>query len=262
MKLSLHEQDILLAYTLGKPREFLYGHPEYHGTKSQIRKFQHLCQRRLDGEPMAYLLGYKEFYGLDFKVNKHVLIPRPDTELLVDKVIEYCKIRKNTSVIADVGTGSGCIAVTLKKYLPTTQVLASDISATALTIAKQNARQHHTAITFFRSNLLQAAPRKYLGKLDIIVSNLPYLTKTEANKKNLAFEPQIALTAGDSAIKLMAQLITQSALYLKPHGVIFLEIGYRQAKSVRKLCHQTFPTATVRIYQDLGGFDRVIECVL
>ncbi len=259
--MTLRDQDIVLSHLLGRPREFIYAHPEVILTATQQRTFKDLCRRREAGEPIAYLTGHKEFYGLDFIVNQHVLIPRPDTELLVEQVINYFEKHKikNHFLIADIGTGSGCIAVTLKKLLPKVTVLATDISKPALTVAKQNSRKHHTTIRFFSGNLLSALPSSYTKKIDCIVSNLPYLTKTEAKKFSLKFEPQVALTPANGPIDLIHQLLNRSYYYLRPNGAIFLEIGYNQAKKVKKLALTLWPTAKIMVYQDLGGYDRVVK---
>lgn len=257
--LSLHELDILIANLLDKPKEFIYAHPEYKLRQSQITRLKKHIQRRKAGEPIAYITGHKEFYDLDFIVTSDVLIPRPDTELLVECVVNYAK--KNKLTIADIGTGSGNIAVAVKKTLRSRcRMIATDISATALHIARKNAKHHNTAVTFYKSNVLRKLPSSLHTKLDIIMCNAPYLTKTEAHKKNLQYEPQVALTPTDSPTSIIQQLLQQTPRFLKPDGVIFLEIGHRQANQVKKLCRTYFPHSQIKVHKDLGNFDRVIEC--
>src|SRR3990167_6098292 len=173
MKITMHEMDILMAFVLRKPKEFIYAHPTHKITKSQYNKFQNLVKRRERGEPMAYLIEHKEFYGLDFLVNQHVLIPRPDTETLIETVLPQLKPGQ---VVCDIGTGSGNIAITLKKLHPSCNVIATDISKTALGVAKRNAKKIKTPVTFYRGDVWQALPKKYHGKIDWLICNTPYLT--------------------------------------------------------------------------------------
>ncbi len=266
----LHEIDIILASVLKASREFLYSHPEYSLTKAQVTKLTAQLTRRQAGEPIAYITGTKEFYGLDFIVTPAVLIPRPDTELLVESILKYVKnssrdarsrVSTATPIIADIGTGSGNIAIAVKHELQNhCSMIASDISATALHIAKKNAVHNKTAIEFYRSDVLQNIPKKYNGKIDVLICNAPYLTKTEARKKNLAFEPQVALTPTGSPTSIIEQLLQQAPVYLKPGGVLFLEMGHRQAKQVSALCKKYFPNSKTTTYKDLGNFDRVVVC--
>ncbi len=228
---SALDADILLSFVLKKPKEFLYTYPEKKLTKNQLAGFNRLINCRVKREPVAYLTHHKEFYGLDFYVDKNVLIPRPLTESLVEEVINYAKNQRLT--IADIGTGSGCIAITLKKHLPNTTIYATDISPAALKVAKKNARKHKTKIKFFKGNLLEpflppssrkATFRNVAFKIDYIVANLPYLNKTQI-KNELKYEPKTALLGGDKYIK---ELLWQ-AKKLKPRPKkIFLEIKQKQ----------------------------------
>lgn len=258
LSLPFSELDILLCHILGKSREFLYSHPEYNLTKPQLVKFKLLVKRRQQDEPIAYITGHKEFYGLDFVITPAVLIPRPDTELLVDTVLEYCGKKKY--IIADIGTGSGNIAITLKHQLPSCDVIASDVSAAAVRVARANAKRLRTPITFYTSNVLKQLPKTLHGAIDILIFNAPYLTKQEAGKQNLHYEPQLALTPTDSPTSLIEQLLQQAAPFLAPQGLIVLEMGYRQADQVSKLCNKYFPKSTITVKKDLGGFDRLVVC--
>ncbi len=252
----MHEMDILMSFVLQKPKEFIYAHPQYQLTAKQVRQFTALVKRREAGEPIAYLTGHKEFYGLDFLVDKRVLIPRPSTELIIELVTQSAKA---AVTILDVGTGSGNIAVTLKHVLPNAKVYASDVSIGALAVAKQNSKHLNAPVKFYKSNVLKQLPKTLHGKIDILTFNAPYLTKQEAGKQNLKYEPQVALTPTGAPTSLIERLLQQAGTFLTPHGKLYLEIGHRQAKQVTKLCLQYFPNATVITHQDLGGWDRVIE---
>lgn len=256
----MHEMDILMSFVLRKPKEFIYGHPQFQLTGQQVRQFTALVKRREHGEPIAYLTGHKEFYGLDFVVDKRVLCPRPSTELLIETVLHTKP--KSSTVIMDVGTGSGNIAITLKRLLPNCVMIATDVSAPALTVAKHNAKRLNTKIKFYKSNVLKQLPKSLHGKADIITFNAPYLTKQEAGKTNLKYEPQVALTPTGSPTSLIEQLLQQAKGFLKPTGTIYLEIGHRQAKQVSNLCLKYFPKAKVTVLKDLGGWDRVVTLQL
>lgn len=198
---SALDTDVLLSFVLKKPKEFLYTYPEKKLTASQIKKYNFLIKKRIKKMPIAYLIGHKEFFGLNFYVDKNVLIPRPLTESLVEAVIKEIKNKK--AIIADIGTGSGCIAIALKKHLPQATIYAVDISVAALKVAKKNARKHHAKIIFKKGNLLD--PIKKI-KIDYIVANLPYL-KVGQIKDELIYEPKTALLGGDKYIKKLLRQI-------------------------------------------------------
>lgn len=258
--LPLLEVDMLLAHVLDATREYIYSHPERSLTTIQFKQFNSLVKRRQAGEPIAYLIGHKEFYGLDFIVNKHVLIPRPDTELLVDIVLNDLRgVKSSSTIIADIGTGSGNIAIAIKKHFSACTMLATDVSKPAVEVAKANAKNNNTKISFFQGDVLHALPKKYQQAIDVITFNAPYLTKTEARKKNLAYEPQVALTPTGKPTELIERMLQQADAYLAPRGRIYLEIGHRQSTQVTALCKKYFPASRVTITQDLGKFDRVVS---
>lgn len=217
--------EILLAHVLKKPREFLYAHPNREVAENTKKKFEKLLRRRIKGEPIAYLISHKEFFGLDFYVDKRVMIPRPDTEALLEKIIKETKNKKIT--IVDVGTGSGCLAIALKKHLPQCEIIATDISKKALAVAGKNAKKHKVKIEFLHGDLL----RPLQEKVDLIVANLPYLPKNVSRKKNLKFEPQLALRNKGQT----KRLLKQAKNYLKPEGKIFLEIKGGKIKIIKVL---------------------------
>lgn len=222
------DTEILLSHVLKKDRAFLFTYPEKKLTHSQEKKFKNLIVRRKKHEPVAYIVGYKEFYGLAFFVNHDVLIPRPETEKLVEKVIAHLKTKScqlKTS-ICDLGTGSGCLAIALAKNLPNIQIWATDISRSALKIAKINAKMHRVSkhIKFVCSDLFSKIPQKI--KFDVIVANLPYLSQKQYKVAQLEikkYEPQLALVGGKTGMEIYKKLLSQSKNHLKKGGKIFLE---------------------------------------
>lgn len=265
------EAEVLLLHILKKPKEFLYSNPEFKLSETAISNFQFLISRRVKGEPIAYLTGHKEFYGLDFIVNKNVLIPRPETELLIEETLKCTggsrpaptTLYSLPATIADIGTGSGCIAVTLAKNLPQTKIYATDRSAPALKIAKENAARHGVAkqITFKRGDLL--LPLRNV-QLDIIVANLPYLdikTRSLAAKRpetrGLDFEPQQALYAGPKGFDVFLKFFKQLALRSQRPNLVILEIGHNQAHEIKKLIKKILPEYQAEIKKDLAGHNRL-----
>ncbi len=217
------EYEILAASILKKDRSFINAYPETELTSEQVGILNELIQKRKSGEPIPYILGYKEFYGRNFFVNKNVLIPRPETENLVEKFLRFTK-GKNLSVI-DIGTGSGCIALTLKLEQPELEVFASDIDQQVLEVARENAACYKLdgKINFLESNLLE----KLDSKVDVIVANLPYIpTKnwSKLPKEIKDFEPRVALDSGTAKDTLYKTLFAQAKTKLKKGGFILYEI--------------------------------------
>lgn len=216
------EAEIILANTLDKDRSFLHAHPDLLLSDHVKKLFITRCERRLSKEPIDYILGFKEFYSLKFYVDKNVLIPRPETENLVDKVIKYANGKH--MIIYDVGTGSGCIAVSLAKNLPLANIFASDISLKALNVARKNAKLHNveSKIKFLYGNLL--SPINF--KVDIIVANLPYIqTKniTALEPKIKDWEPIKALDGGADGMEIYRHLFQTASKKLFANGKIFYE---------------------------------------
>lgn len=220
------DAELILAHFLGVERSFLHAHPETELTEAQISELDQLCQRRAGGEPLAYITGVKDFYGREFKVTPDVLIPRPETEAL----IEVAKSLKPARIL-DVGTGSGCIAITLAKELPDSQVTAVDISEKALKIAQENAQKHLAKIDFRQSDLLSGLKEE---KFDLIVANLPYVDKNwDWLGPELQFEPEIALYAEDNGLKQIKKLIKQGSEHLEQGGHLLLEADRSQHQKIR-----------------------------
>ena len=217
------EFEILAASIINKDRSFINAYPETDLTSEQARMLSEMIEKRKTGDPIPYILGYKEFFGRKFFVSKNVLIPRPETEDLVEEVLTFTK-GKNLSVI-DVGTGSGCIAITLKLEQPELKIFASDIDLQALAVARKNAIFYSldNKISFLESNLL----RKLDSEIDIIVANLPYIpTKNWIKLPNEIknFEPRLALDSGSSKESLYQKLFVQAKSKLKKGGIILYEV--------------------------------------
>jgi release factor glutamine methyltransferase len=248
------DAEVLLSFVIKKPREFVLSHPEMVLTKEQIKSLEKLIDRRSKLEPIAYLTNHKEFFGLDFYVDKNVLVPRPETELLVETVIG--NIESDSSVtIADIGTGSGCIAIALAKNLPKTKIFATDISKSALMVAKKNAEKHKIAnqIEFKHGNLLDVLD----NPVDIIIANLPYVPRSEY-KKEISFEPEQALFGDYDGMEYLETIINQAPSKLTEGGIIVLEIHPPQSSEVKKIAQDYFPESNIQIKKDLAKKDRIV----
>jgi release factor glutamine methyltransferase len=256
------DAEVLLAFAMGKERIWLFAHDDELPPASAARNFQDYAGRRASREPLAYIIGRKEFYGRAFAVNPHVLIPRPETELLVEETVRLAMQRfpNDTFSIADIGTGSGCIAVSLAASLPSAHIYAVDASPEALRVAVQNAQrwQMNERISFLAGD--GTAP--LADRVDILVSNPPYLTTSEY--KHTApeirlYEPSLALTAGEDGLAVIRPLLQSAPERLRPGGLLLMEIGARQGEAVLKIAALVFPVATRRLVKDLAGHERVLE---
>lgn len=249
------DAEVLLAHLLNVDRSHLIAHAEEPLAASLDRRFDSLTRKRRDGMPVAYLIGHKEFYGLDFLVNQHVLIPRPETEQLVEEALRlYGSRALMPKTIADIGTGSGCIAVTLKKQLPGVTVYATDISKRALSVARKNARRHGVTIRFRHGDLLLPLKNLYLN---LIVANLPYLDPQWMKHPGLRFEPPRALGAGIDGVALNQRILKQLNHY-QPKAAVIMEIDPRQTKAMVKMVHEYLPGFKSAVHKDLDGFERML----
>jgi release factor glutamine methyltransferase len=245
--------ELLLAHLLQKKRLELYLGFERDLDEAILVQLREMVKRRAAGEPLQYVTGEADFCGLKFAVDKRVLIPRPETELLVEAVPAVNRI-------VDVGTGSGCIAVALAKRLPAAEIYATDISADALAVAAANAKRHGVEknIRFLQGDLLEALPSSI--KVDAVVSNPPYIASGEIGtlpKEVRDFEPVQALVAGEDGLKVYRRLVPDGARVLSPGGGLFLELGAGQRPAVEQLCvAQGFTVAAV--VKDLQGHERVL----
>ena len=290
--------ELLLLHVLGRDRTWIYSHPEEQVSPADADRYFALLARRAAGEPTQHLTGKQEFWGLEFEVTLDVLIPRPETEHLIEVALDRLAVReirtgrKQTLTgeglqIADIGTGSGCIAITLAEELPSATIYATDISPAALAVAQRNAARHSVAdrIHFIESNLLEKVSTvgaRYIMPLrshganpevhessvtshqspffDLIVSNPPYVGRREKEtleREVRDHEPELALYGGEEGYEFYADLITQSAAHLKPGALLVLELGHNSVPAVQPLLES--PTWTnVGVTNDLAGIPRVI----
>jgi release factor glutamine methyltransferase len=252
------DAELLLSHVLKKPRSYLYIWPEKKITKKQETRYRRLVAGRLKEEPVAYLVRDKEFYGLNFYVDKNVLIPRPETECLVEEIFKTIRHKPyaigHKLTIADIGTGSGCLAITLKKYLPKAKIYASDISKKALAVAKKNAKKHKVKIFWKHGDLL--TPLKKI-KFNIIMTNLPYLTSRQMKNKTIQAEPKSALFGGQDGLDIYRELLNQIK-ELKYRPLVFLEIDPAQTVKIRKMIKNILPTFIMKIKNDLAGKERIV----
>jgi release factor glutamine methyltransferase len=243
----------LLAHRLGVPRERLITRPDAEVSEADAGTFLHAALRRARGEPLAYLLGTKEFYGRDFRVTPAVLVPRPDTELLVDLALGLMRPTTRPRVL-DLGTGTGCIAVTLALEHPGAEVTATDASPAALAIAQDNAHQlGATRVRFRAGDWYSAVPADAV--FDLIVSNPPYIASGDPHLAALRFEPPAALTDGGDGLACLRAVIDGSAAHLTEHGWLIVEHGYDQAEVVQALIRQQGWSPATNA--DAGGHPRV-----
>ena len=269
------EAETLIRYGLSLDRaEFFSELDRQLGTR-ELASIEVLAARRRAGEPLPYILGSREFYGLEMYVDEHVLVPRQETELLVDKVLEFAERRSGESVtIADVGTGSGAIAVAVASKLPRATVYATDSSESALAVADVNRRRHDVAqrVHLLHGDLLSALPapvHPHLNPLpegeearfDVIVSNPPYVASGELADlpPDVRREPQAALNGGHDGLRVVERLLREAPAYLKRDGQLLVEIAPEQLGNVMFIARQAFPVATVTFAKDLLGLPRVVS---
>jgi release factor glutamine methyltransferase len=248
------ESDLLLRHTMKISRVQLYLDLNLDLSSEQEKVFWQLIERRLSHEPFAYILGQREFYGLNFHVDSSVLIPRPESELLVEQALKLVQ-RYTILTIADVGTGCGAIAITLALNLPRTKIYATDISFSALKVALSNCQQHRVAdrVCLLAGDILSPLPEP----VDLIVANLPYVRESEISLVN--FEPLLALSGGSDGLEKIRQLCHQAGDKLRSGGFMLLEIGQGQERAVTTLLYSLFPTAEIEVIPDLSGIDRLIS---
>jgi len=261
------EARILLGYLLKLSTAALYTEIKQNLNGEQEKNFRLLIERRLHREPTAYILNQKEFYGLDFYVDNRVLIPRPETELLVEEALKFVHSRANypTSrgkrlLAADIGTGCGNIAICLALEIANIEIFAVDLSSAALEVARLNCERHkvNEKITLLRGNLLEPLTTT----VDLIAANLPYIKSSELDTLDpeiVLFEPRIALNGGKEGLKWISQLLTQAKEKMQPGGCLIIEIGNEQEYSVVNLINQHLPNATVELVSDSNNIKRVVK---
>jgi len=259
--------ELLLMHVLRRERAWLYAHPEYELNAEEAAAYGQLIERRSQGVPTQYLIGRQEFWGLELEVGPGVLIPRPETEHVIEVALARLGPRRSEPLrVADVGTGSGCLAIALAHELPRAEIVATDISRAALDYARRNAARHLVLerIEFREANLLAAhagAPGWAQSRFDLIVSNPPYVGRSDAPdlpREVREHEPAKALFAGDRGLDFYPGLIDEAARALSPDGIFVTEIGYNGAEYVRSLLAAPLwsdPCVT----RDLTGIERVIS---
>jgi release factor glutamine methyltransferase len=270
--------EVLLAHVLGWTRTKLYTYPDRPLDGQERTAFESLVERRFKHEPIAYLVGTKAFYGLDLMVDRRVLIPRPETELLVDLALDLIgQITRQWEragsgnghgpsrlaeriTLADVGTGSGAISVAVTANHPSVSAYAIDISQEALDVARENAVRLGLAdrVEFIHGDLLAQLPQP----VDLVIANLPYVARHEWNSlaPGIAhFEPSLALSGGADGLAVIKRLLAQSPKYLRAGGAIILEIGSTQGAEVAAFARSLFPDAFVEVMSDYGYHDRVVR---
>ncbi len=260
------EAELLLGHVVSISRTQLYTAPERKLTPAETERLSSVVRRRLDREPAAYIVGQCLFYDLEFHVDHRVLIPRPETELLVEQALELARRLYHPGSrisIADIGTGCGAIAVSLAQALPEATVYAIDVSPSALQVTETNCRRHAVdgRVELLCGNLLEPLPQP----VDMIVANLPYVTTDDLAALSLEirrFEPGIALAGGQDGLDKIREMLEQMPSKLEEEACLLLEIGQGQADAVTSLVEGHLPQADVELIPDLGGIPRVVKAIL
>lgn len=247
----------LLCAVLGCERTWLLTHRDHRLTPDQHAAYEALVARAAMGEPLPYILGRQAFYDRDFWVTPAVLIPRPETELLLEQALSYTAGRELT--VADIGTGSGALAVTFASLQPQTTVYATDISSDALGVARANATQYHADITFFEGDLAQPL-RDHDLRCDLIMANLPYIAAAEVPTLQVSqYEPRLALDGGADGLVLVRRLLAQLPTVMTDAALILLEIGAGQGRDAVAIARQAFPAWDASVLPDYAGHDRIVR---
>jgi release factor glutamine methyltransferase len=255
---AILDTQVLLGHFLQKPRSWILAHPEAPISKSQLASINLAVDQLTRGEPLPYVIGHWEFYGLDFQLSSDVLIPRPETELLVERGITWLKSHPSKRNAIDVGTGSGCIGISLMKNIPDLHVVLTDISLQALQIARSNAEKHGVSgrLEFRHTNLMEGI----IGPFDVLCANLPYiptalLMTLPVSKR----EPTLALDGGVSGTEFIGKLLDQGRSQLVSGGLMLLEIESSQGVEAKALAQGLYPLSEILIIKDLSGYDRCLE---
>ena len=254
------EAEVLLRHTLSFDRVQFYLQQDRELSAGENENFRQSLQRRLNNEPSAYITGHREFYGREFYVDSNVLIPRPETELLVETALGLAA-NSPLRTIADIGTGSGAIAISLALSLPQTRIYAADISPAALKVAQINCRKHGVTdvVHLLQGDLLDPLPEP----VDMILANLPYVREEELSRVNTwHFEPSTALNGGHDGLDIIRRLCAQAGSKLRPGGALLLEIGAGQGSTVTELLADIFPLSEIKLILDGAGIERVVVITL
>jgi release factor glutamine methyltransferase len=252
------DAQVLVAYYLGKPRTWILAHPEARLNSTQYDTIVQASERLQHGEPLPYVIGHWEFFSMDFHLTPDVLIPRPETELLVERAIHWLRLHPRRRKALDVGTGSGCIGISLANHIPDLHLLLTDISSEALAIARINAEKYGLLerLEFLQADLMDGVSRPF----DLICANLPYIPTQVLMKLPVAErEPLLALDGGFSGTELINRLLAQARSQLISGGLILMEIESSQGDNIKALAQATYLGSKVQILKDLSGMDRCVE---
>jgi release factor glutamine methyltransferase len=252
------DAQVLLAYILGCPRSWVLAHPEIALNAEQSTDLEARLVRLESGEPLPYVLQLWEFFGLVFSVSRQVMIPRPETELLVEQALDWLRAHPERRSALDVGTGSGCIALALAMNLPDLHITGSDISAGALEQAQKNLRRYElqSQVEFILADMIPVDREP----VDLICANLPYIPSIELDKLKVGhWEPRLALDGGQDGLSLIRRLLKQAPASLAPGGLLLMEIEAGQGQAVLSLARQAFSEAEMALFQDLAGRDRLVR---
>ena len=261
------DASVLIAHVIHRPRTWVMAHPELALTPEQQKELDDSLARLERGESFPYVLGHWEFFGQDFEITPDVLIPRPETELLVEKAIAWLQQSPARRTIADVGTGSGAIAVSIAVNVPGAHLLAADISHKALEVAQKNAVKFGVInqIDFVQYDLLPPPNESLPSNLhfDLICANLPYIPTSTLYKLSIfGREPTVALDGGADGLDIIRRMLNIAPEWLAPNGMILLEIESTRGSQALKLAHDLFSEASIHLHQDLAGQDRLLEIML
>jgi release factor glutamine methyltransferase len=265
--LTQHDAQLLLAHVIGHPRTWLLAHLDAPLSAPMLDSANQAFARLEAGEPLPYILGHWEFYGLDFDITPDVLIPRPETEMMVEQAIKWLSASGERRTVADIGTGSGIIATSIAMHIPSTRILATDISRAALKVAKHNAEKFHVhhRIDFLECDLLpqHVEPLPTDRHFDMICANLPYIpTETMRALPIYGREPTLALDGGKDGLDFYRRLLDIAPDWLAPYGKILLEIEATQGLKALSLAYDLFSEASITLHQDMAGHDRLLEIQL
>lgn len=253
----MNEAELALSHVLNCDRLSLYLNKDFVLSKDKSVIIADILRRRISGQPLQYILGSCEFMGLEFKVDKRALIPRPETEILVEESLE--ELKKSAGIplrVLDLGTGSGCIAVSIAKFLPGAVVWGVDISPEALRLAGENALLHKVKIEFLLSDLFRGIENK---KFDLIISNPPYISTRELNclAREVSFEPRMAIEAGIDGLSFYRSIISRAPAYLNRNGLLAFEVGAGQANAVKEMLRSK-KFRSIKIIKDYNNIQRVV----
>ena len=257
------DAQVLLAHTLGRERDWLVAHPESLLSHSQAEKFAALCEKRASGLPVAYITGFAGFYKREFAVNEHVLIPRPETELLVEDAIAFLRARAQKGTLFEPGVGSGAIACSIAAELPEAIVEGTDVSVAALKVAQYNARRLnvHARCRFYYADIARSSGER---KYDVIVANLPYIPTADVPQRPqpAGFEPVGALDGGPDGLSLYRRLLAMAPRMLRTGGLLLMEAAPPTTGALSLLAQAAFCGADVQVRSDYAGLERYVRVAL